>query len=173
MRHAMWKIALLCLLAVPAYADTPGIFIVREGCGDTPIEQGCARVDPLPGINADFPHLLQLEQQARTQKIGIWADPAFAVRDPFHARTLTDSYGLVEGIVLSTSKTKGHLYLNFGPDWKTDFTVELTTDAAHELLARTIDWQQLKGRKIRVRGWVFWRYGPMILVTTDAQIEVL
>jgi len=176
MRPAMWKIAaLLCLLAFPARADATGVLVANKNCAGNAmalVAQGCARVYPLPGINADFPALLAVEDTARRAHIGIWNNPAFAVRSPAHAAELTDGYGIIEGKITSAAKAKGQIYLNFGPDWKTDFTVELANEAAKQLQARAIDWQQLAGRTVRVRGWVFWRYGPAIMVTADAQIEL-
>lgn len=182
MRAAMWKIAILSLLCGQALANgtLPAPHI--PGCTNITddaelIARSCARVYPLPGINADFPALLKLEDKARAEKTGLWADPEFAIRTPETARQLLDSYGIVEGTITAAAKAKGQIYLNFGPavkdGWKTDFTVELTNDAAKQLLARDIDWQTLAGRHIRVRGWVFWRFGPAMMVTSDAQVEVL
>jgi micrococcal nuclease len=41
------------------------------------------------------------------------------------------------------------------------------------LKAAGVDSKALAGKKLRVRGWVEWRNGPMIHVTHVEQIEIL
>lgn len=128
------------------------------------IEGGYARVYPsLPGAAA----LLPAEDEARRANRGLWTHPFYKVTTPETADKILDHYGIVEGKVLQTAQVKGKTYLNFGPDWKTDFTVELDRDTA-----RQIDWKNLGGKDIRVRGWIDWTFGPHILVTETAQLEL-
>jgi len=68
---------------------------------------------------------------------------------------------------------KGHTYLNFDADWRSDFTVSVAPRDRRWFangLAKLID---IKGRLVRVRGWLGWRNGPMIEATHPEQIEVL
>ena len=68
---------------------------------------------------------------------------------------------------------RGRAYLNFGPDWRSDFTVSAAS-AARRLFERDgHDLIALEGRIIRVRGWIKWWNGPMIELTHPEQIEVL
>ena len=136
---------------------------------------GGARVYPRAGDDpAALQKLLKLEDIARQARRGLWANPIFAVRDPDHAAQLTDGYGIVAGRVLAANGVKGRIYLNFGSDYKTDFTVQLAKAAAAQLqLLRKINWLDLAHHTVRVRGWVETRGGPMVTVTDASQLELI
>jgi hypothetical protein len=53
-------------------------------------------------------------------------------------------------------------YLNFGQDWHTDFTVEIERKDKAAFASAGIDLGALAAKRIRVRGWIEWRNGPMI-----------
>ena len=153
---------------------------VLRASGDDVAQQlvatGLARAYPLPGQDdLALQKLLQLEDAARQQKTGLWNDAAFAVQPPEAAGKLLDSYGIVEGTVAAAASVKGRYYLNFGPDWKTDFTAQLTKEAvtALALSPYRINWTQLGGQRVRVRGWVEPRNGPMITISSPAQLEIV
>ncbi|MFZ4124875.1 MAG: hypothetical protein ACOYJ2_02235 [Rickettsiales bacterium] len=72
---------------------------------------------------------------------------------------------LVKGRVLSTFQTREDLYLNFGENYKTDFTVRIPKRA----------WEQfsdMEGKAIIVRGVLRQYNGPMIVVDFKEQIHV-
>ena len=66
---------------------------------------------------------------------------------------------------------RGSAYLNFGPDWKRDFTAVIRPEALRVFTMEGIDPAAYEGRRIRVRGWVESWNGPMIEVTHPEQIE--
>lgn len=103
-----------------------------------------------------------IEAAARAENMGIWADPAYAVRGPDNAGELIGRYGIVEGTVRAVGVQNNVIYLNFGADWRTDFTIGLESDARRALMRTGIDPQQLGGRRVRVRGWVENYNGPYI-----------
>jgi sensor domain CHASE-containing protein len=82
-----------------------------------------------------------------------------------------DSLQLVEGIVTSTADVRGRVYLNFGADYRTDFTVAIAKK--HRKRFKSVDPVTLEGARIRVRGWVELMNGPMIWVSHPARIEIL
>ena len=86
---------------------------------------------------------------------------------------LTRSYQLVEGVVAQVGETTGRIYLNFDKDWHRDFTVLIERKDNDTLKAAGIDAKALAGKRLRVRGWIEWRNGPMIHVTHLEQIELL
>ena len=63
------------------------------------------------------------------------------------------------------------LVLNFGRDWRSDFTVSVSRQDMKLFRDAGIDIRTLKGRTIRVRGWLFRENGPMIRATHPEQIE--
>ena len=71
------------------------------------------------------------------------------------------------------AKVKARVYLNFGPDWRTDFTVTLQAKARRLFRKAGLEPLSLEGREIRVRGWLKKFNGPMIEATHPEQIEVL
>ena len=68
---------------------------------------------------------------------------------------------------------RGRIYLNYGADWRRDFTVTLDRDTVQRFKAEGIDPLAYEARRLRVRGWVKSFNGPMIEVTHPEQIEVL
>ena len=80
---------------------------------------------------------------------------------------------MVEGTVLDSAEVRGRTYLNFGEDWRSDFTVTISPKDKRRFREESFDLLALKGRRIRVRGWLHQRNGPMIDVTHPEQIELL
>lgn len=132
------------------------------------VQAGLARVY----TTTENPHiattLYPLEQQARAAKRGIWALDAYAILTPDNASDHMNRFTIVEGKVLDVAMVEGTTYMNFGTDWKTDFTI-----VAGNALARRIGAEHLKGSKVRVRGWLHSQNGPMITLSHDEQLEIL
>ena len=137
------------------------------------IKQGFARVYSWPGEQSDIASLYRLEQNARDQKRGIWSDPFYAIRspDPDPLAQFVDSVQIIEGIVTSTADVRGQIYLNFGADYKTDFTVAVARKFRRKFEA--IDPLSLEGARVRVRGWIELYNGPMIWIDHPERLEVL
>ena len=75
--------------------------------------------------------------------------------------------------MLGAAVVRGRGYLNFGTDWKTDFTVVVPPDAVRLFRREGVDIPSFQGRTVRVRGWLRWYNGPQMEVTHPEQIEVL
>ena len=83
-------------------------------------------------------------------------------------------FALVEGKVLSVRESGATIYVNFGRRWTRDFTVGHSAALAPRTFAAAgIELKQLEGRRIRVRGWIERRGGPIIEAETPEQIELL
>ena len=67
----------------------------------------------------------------------------------------------------------GRVFLNFGLDWRTDFTAVADEDAAARFSEAGMDLRALEGAVIRVRGWLFALNGPAIALRHPAQIELV
>jgi len=146
------------------------------------LSRGWVRVHTAPDDRALAAEMLALEDQARVQRAGVWRSNLFAVRTPETVGRASDSFQIVEGTVLSASWTRNQLYLNFGPDWRSDFTIRIgkplwrslpaplnaTKPAAQAAAVAT-----LAGQRLRVRGWVSWRNGPLIDLSHREQLELL
>lgn len=141
------------------------------------VSSGQAMVWPRPDADQRAQILYALEAEARRAGEGAWGSGAFTIRDPDPDRLAQhlDSAQIIEGRVVAVGEARnGRLYLNFGLNWRTDFTVSLNRADRERFEAQGLsDPAQLEGAVIRVRGWLYAENGPMIHVASPAQIEIL
>lgn len=129
-----------------------------------------ARIDGKTCVEA----LLTIERQARAAGRGIWADPNFA---PLHAddyrrlRAERGRFVLVEGQVLSVRESGAAIYVNFGRRFTRDLSLIILRRLRATFTAAGLEPKTLEGRRIRVRGWLERRRGPVMEVTAPEQIE--
>jgi hypothetical protein len=95
------------------------------------------------------------------------------VRSAADAGRAVGSFQLIEGRVVEAARRADRWYLNFGEDWRSDFTVIIPAQALHDFAAAKVDPYALRGRVIRVRGWVESFNGPMIEAVIPEQIEII
>ena len=137
------------------------------------LDAGLARVYSFADNRARVAEMLMRERGARTARHGIWNHPYYAIRTPDETAKHINSFELIEGTVLGVAIVSGRAYINFGANWRTDFTVTLTAKTTRQFLQEGIRPENYKGRRVRVRGWLQSRDGPMIEATHSDQIEVL
>ena len=163
-------------------------FLVSDGGASVQarmVAAGLARVAPTRDARNCAASLLAAEARARSAKRGIWADSFYAVRaaaDVAALARLEGSYQLVEGKVTDATAIRGRIYINFGDDWREDFTV--TVAPADVRLFKTGPWARLadnakaigeivKGARLRVRGALGRFNGPDMTIAVPEQIEFL
>lgn len=137
------------------------------------LRQGWARVYSFSDNRALAPEMLALEGEARTAKRGIWAHPFYAVQTPQQLGAYRNSFQLVQGKVLKSARIRDYIFLNFGEDYKTDFTVVIERTNWRRFETAGIDPISFGGRTVRVRGWLEYWNGPALQITHPEQIEVL
>ncbi len=137
------------------------------------LRRGLARVDGFPGASGVAAALLDAEAAARRAGRGLWAHPRYRVRTNREAHDAVGSFQLVRGRVRDVAVVRGRAYLNFGDDWREDFTITLAPKARRRFESAGLDVESYEGRVVRVRGWIESYNGPMIEVTHPEQIEVL
>jgi micrococcal nuclease len=137
------------------------------------LSSGNARAYGLPGSYACISELTAHEQDARSAGRGLWGSAAYAVRSARATRDLLrrrNSYEIVAGSVANVTATKARTYINFGADWRSDFTAGIET----RVLRSNPDWAKslegLKGKRVEVRGWIQYRNGPYIDIEDPSQI---
>ena len=140
------------------------------------LKKGLARVYPQLGEGPDVSEFLAAEALARDAKTGLWKlkpyQPVGAEEAVPRRFDLRNYYQLVEGKVLDVAKVRGNIYLNFGEDWRQDFTIMIPKGFAKSVEAQGLDYKDLEGKTLRVRGWLRLYGGPLIDVTDARQIEI-
>jgi len=134
---------------------------------------GMARVDIAPDRTECVPELYAAESEARAARLGIWALPAYAIRNADGLSFDTGTFQIVQGTVLTADVKNGRAYLDFGPDWHTDFTVTIAPADMANFRREQVDPRLYSGKTIRVRGIVQQFHGPEIEIANPEQIEVL
>ena len=154
-------------LLAQLYRDD-GLWIQGEMIG-----RGMARVYTFVDNRMLVDDLYKREREAREAKRGIWSDPFYAVRKPEQMGDEIGSFQLVEGQIKSAAVVHSRGFLNFGADWKKDFTAMIDPSAQVLFRRAKIDIAALEGKRVRLRGWVSFYRRPEIEITHPEQIEVL
>jgi micrococcal nuclease len=137
------------------------------------LSAGVVRAGPDLISTACMPALLAIEKRAREATAGQWGDGVFAVRTPDELRRVTGTFQIVEGRVQSVAVVRSRVYLNFGANWRSDFTVTIAPEDKRNFRRPRIDWKAVQGKRVRVRGWMEFYNGPLISVYAPGQIEFL
>lgn len=140
------------------------------------LQLGLARAYGLPGDGTCLAELIANEQIGRSVGAGVWTSHLYGVRasdKTFALMAQRSTFQIVRGKVESVTRTKGAVYLDFGADWQSDFTVSVPKAVlgAHPDFASILD--TLKGATVEVRGWIERRNGPLIAITSPAAIRVV
>ena len=133
------------------------------------VARGLARVATLPGAAIGAAALLRLEAIARVNERGLWRDPLYRPRAPLETWPWLGTFQIVRGTVQATAKVGSRVYLNFGEDWRRDFTVMV--ERPHRKGMKTAALLDLRRQFIQVRGWLFPTNGPMIALDHPEALE--
>jgi len=162
---------------VSAEPDRYGRLPALIALGDALLQERLAREglaiafaggDPMPC----FDRILAAEAAARRERRGFWAKARVPAADPDQLGGHIGRFAIFEGVVVSVGNRRRRTYLNFGGWWKEDVTVEI--DARdRERFGGEAALAELAGRRVRVRGFVEEKGGPMVAVRSPMQIEVI
>lgn len=140
------------------------------------LSEGLAFVDPSAcfGETPRLADMIAREAEARAARRGIWSAPFYQGK-PATDMTAQDEgrYAFVRGKVVDAVRVKNKGYLNFGPDWRTDFTLMIAARDLRAFKEAGLAPLALKGRTLLARGWIIHNFGPMIELTNPAQITIL
>jgi len=154
------------------------VTIVRDGrrqsVAHEMLARGFARVSAEVGERPCAQELLGRERAAREARLGLWAEPYYAV---VGAETLPEllaergRFAVVEGEVWSVRESGGTIYMNFGRRWSQGLTVTIAKRNERNFIAAGLPPRTLERRRVRVRGFIEERNGPRIEATRPEQIE--
>jgi endonuclease YncB( thermonuclease family) len=137
--------------------------------------QGLARMRANAAELACLPGLAAAEATARAAGRNLWSRPEFGIRradDPSLLQQI-GLYALVEGRVVSVGRRSRTVFIDFGRNWRQDFTVMMNTSVADGIAKAGLAVDSLAGRRIRVRGTIEASGGPAIRIEDAAAIELL
>jgi micrococcal nuclease len=118
------------------------------------VAAGLARARFLPGESECFQSLLAGEKPARDGRLGLWGGQQTAIAETDDPSLLqrTGLYAVVEGRLVSVGHGAPMTFLDFGRDYRRDFTVMLSPQVAKGLAAAGVAVDELTGKRVRVRG---------------------
>ena len=137
------------------------------------VADGLARVRTTPSNPEMSRELLALEGAARSSKKGLWADPQYGVYGIDLISPKANSFVLVEGRIFSVSNRNNETFLNFGQDWRKDFTIGISPEMRRQISKQGLNFAALTKKSVRVRGFIEDRNGPFITLDHPEQLEVI
>lgn len=118
--------------------------------------------------------LIVLQQKARLAGRGMWQGMKGEVLSPEQAGSFIGEIKIVEGRILSTYKSPKVTFLNFGEDYKTDFTAVIFNNNLASFARKGIDpVRDYRGKQVRVYGRIKEYGGPEIVLDNPGQIEIV
>jgi len=106
--------------------------------------------------------------RAALPKKWLKAEPVPPTITPEQAALHVGDFVVVQGRVTRSFKSRRAYYINFGEDWKTDFSLRIPKRAWRSFGP---DFAVTDGTKLRARGGVFLENGPMIELTRPEQLQ--
>ncbi len=137
------------------------------------LKNGLARIQPGADNIEMSAQMIALENEALKEKRGIWASDKFGVLTPETADTAMNSWAIIEGTISKTGMSNNTIFLNFGDDWRKDFTIGIEGEVRRQMAKRQLDTLGMAGKRVRVHGWVESYNGPYIKLSNAAWLEIL
>ncbi len=138
------------------------------------LANGLARVYTAPTDTSMLSQMYEAEKSARKNKHGLWGkDSNHRILSPKQTPDYIGDFVVIEGTPLNTATVKNNIYLNFGKDWKTDFTVQIPSTLRKKFAKENINALSLAQQPIRVRGYLRDYNGALIELEDTAHLEIL
>lgn len=141
----------------------------------TLVSRGLARAYGRPDGDACSEALAEIERRAREDGLGLWSNAAYGVRAASRgdwAQTL-HTFQIVSGTVRRVSRGSGEVYVTLGSRGGRAYPLAAVIAAKRSDLTGGIAPRRLVGRRVLVRGWLEQRRGPVIVVDSKGQLELI
>lgn len=136
------------------------------------IKEGLAVVHFTPYFEELSVPMYLLEDQALKQRKGVWGnDSPYNQKQVFNVKP--DQFAVVRGQVKAVAAKSNKLYINFGDDWKTDFTVLISPTMRQWMAREGGNAMDLGGEVVQVRGWVQDYNGPLIALESPKHLRIM
>jgi endonuclease YncB( thermonuclease family) len=137
------------------------------------LSEGLARVRTSKRNPEMAAQMYALEHKAREEEKGIWGLAGFPVLNTQTAESSIGAFQVVEGTVHGVASVRNTIYLNFGPDWKTDFTIGIKAGDRRLFIKEGLDPMSWGGKTLRARGWLRSYNGPYMEIDHPQAIEII
>lgn len=149
---------------------------IKKGNTPSPLQEKLLR-DGLgmliPDPQTDQEALYMIEAEAIENERGLWSDPKYAVKSATDTTIPYNIMQVVQGTIIDASLQKEWLYLNFGENWRNDFTIGIPKSELSSFKKLGLDPTAWKNMRVQARGWISKRNGAFMTVTHPAQIKLL
>lgn len=142
------------------------------------VKNGDAVVTALPTVKDCVSVLLTMEHKARLNKRGAWGKKrglkVYQAKDISSLnKMLQGSFQIIEGRIFDIGHSRRNVFVNFSDNWHDDFTILIERRLLKKKHLKWPNFEWLKNKKIRVRGWLDHWNGPMIRIDTPEMLEVI
>ena len=135
------------------------------------LQRGLARPMLIPPCGRSVSIMvIEAAAAALKERRGLYAADEFTVVDHTKTGAVSGRKAVVAGRVRSVFRSKKALYLNFGRDWRTDFTAVIFNSGLERFEALGLEPAEYKGRFVYVLGKVKEYNGPEIIVKWPEQL---
>jgi len=136
------------------------------------IEQGYAALYTYPPNVKYVDSFVASQKKAKEKQKGLWG--SFEVINHSQASKYINQIRSVEGVVVGNYKSARCVFLNFGQNYRNDFSVVIFNNVLDAFKRKGIDVLSFyNGKKVRVTGKIREYNGPEIIVNSPYEIEVL
>ncbi|WP_395665382.1 thermonuclease family protein [Methylocella sp.] len=155
------------------FAPAPGGAATASIAGGL-LRAGLGRVEAGAAARRCRAYLLGEEAAARAARLGVWADPYYAVLRPADRAGFAERAGtlaIVEGEVVGIEVSDFRTTLTFGERRGQAFSIVVAARNLKRFSAAGVDLAALRGKIVRARGLVDLRFGPQIEIEEPGEIE--
>ena len=135
------------------------------------IRQGPLRVAPERPAGGCTAAMLAAEDDAISGKTGHWGDGGYRIRTPDQVTKSAGRFETIDGEVWRVRLVKGREMIEFAN--ASSFLLSVLPQAARALRSADVDVRRLRGRTIRVRGWIGFDVPPIMEVSVPEALEVV
>jgi len=141
----------------------------------TLVSRGLARAYGGLGIDACTAALAKLEAGARAGGLGLWSHPAYGMRAASRGdwERALGSFHVVSGTVRRVSRGSGEVFVSLGARRGRAYPLAAVLPSSRIELSGGVAPRALVGRRVVVRGWIEHRRGPVIVVDSRGQFELV
>jgi len=150
---------------------TAEVFADGEQVQGAMLRRGLLRVAPEPSAGACLTTLLNAEQEAASKMTGHWGDGNFRIRTPEQVTGRAGKFEIVQGEVWRTRSITGRNLIEFAS--ASSFELIVSAEVARLLRQNGVDVRRLRGKVLRVRGWIGLEAKPEMELLQPQALQVI